>query len=104
MLSSEIIGAIRLPDNYITTPDYKVHKLIKLQCNQVKLLPPHRVMCSYITTDRGARGILAKRWYQWFTSAETIFNCPKSTELMIWKAEVIHGKMSAHQKTERLTL
>ncbi|MCI0561931.1 MAG: hypothetical protein MN733_25880 [Nitrososphaera sp.] len=59
---------------------------VKLSYSQAILLPAEDIYCYYNTSDRGSRGTLAKRWYEWYAKPEDILLCTHSTPRMRAKA------------------
>jgi hypothetical protein len=68
----------RLEDNARTPAGY-----VRLTYAQARLLPPVEIAYSLDTTDRGSRGVYAKRWYRWFALAAAVRACPQATPKML---------------------
>ncbi|MCI0558874.1 MAG: hypothetical protein MN733_10295 [Nitrososphaera sp.] len=87
MIGSTINGAIEMP-NYT-----QVAGMVKLAYSQaIRLQPEAPVYCVYNTSDRGSRGMLAKRWYDWFAIPEDVIDHPRATKRMIGRAKIQQEK------------
>jgi len=78
-IGRSIPGARPLPDKY----DFPICSLTYAQAIK---LPPDKVYYTINDTDRGSRGVMAKRWYNWFAPACDVLEHPDATENMRTRA------------------
>lgn len=69
-------GAHQLAD------DARPKNMVALSYSQMKLLPGDHVHYSLNTSDRGSRGTLAKRWYNWFAEIDFVLANEQATPKM----------------------
>jgi hypothetical protein len=55
---------------------------VLLAYSQARLLPARCVFFTLNTSDKGSRGSYAKRWHNWWATADAIAQCPRSTVSM----------------------
>lgn len=68
------------PTSSIPTMERK--RLVKISFAQKILLPQNQVFFALDTSDKGSRGVLAKRWNRWYALPETLANSGTATPTM----------------------
>ncbi len=74
---------LSLSDRRALTP------LVSITYSQAKLLQSSDVYYMLNTSDRGAPGLFAKRWNDWYAQAETILASSAATENMKQRAAAV---------------
>ena len=63
--------------------EWETPGLVKLTFRQARIVLPGKVFCTLNTSDKGGKGTMAKRWFNWWADADTICDCPASTPRML---------------------